>query len=169
MKDNTYNDALRVFLSYAKEDKETARGIYESLVSQNVQVWFDEESLLPGQEWRLEIERAINNADVVIICCSQESIGKNGFINKEIKIALEKSEEKAEGSIFIIPARIEECIVPERLSKWQWVDLFTANGHEKLLKTLKSVADTLKKPLPRIHVPSRLASLAASSLNKAQQ
>lgn len=42
-----------------------------------------------------------------------------------------------EGTIFPIPARLEDCSVPEKLSDWHWVDLFEDNGYIKLLSVLK--------------------------------
>jgi hypothetical protein len=49
-------------------------------------------------------------------------------------------DEKPEGSIFLIPARLEECSLPDRLSGRQWVDLFQENGFERLLKSLQAYA-----------------------------
>ena len=44
------------------------------------------------------------------------------------------------------PLRLEECIVPDRLSEWQWVDLFGERGYEKLVRTLKSLGEDLEPP-----------------------
>ncbi len=43
--------------------------------------------------------------------------------------------------IFIIPARLEECDVVEDLQRWQWVDLFEANGYETLMRALRALAN----------------------------
>ena len=48
---------LRVFLSYAHADVEPVRKLNEELIEQGYDVWFDEESLVPGQDWRVEIEK----------------------------------------------------------------------------------------------------------------
>ena len=50
----------------------------------------------------------------------------------------------ADGTIFIIPLHLEPCAVPERLRKWQWVDLFSADGYQKLVKALKRRAASLR-------------------------
>ncbi|MGW8181609.1 MAG: TIR domain-containing protein, partial [bacterium] len=99
--------------------------------------------LLPGQDWHLEIPKAVQEADVVVICLSKKSITKEGYVQKEIKFALDIAEEKPEGTIFLIPARLEECTVPERLSRWQWVDLYEENGFIRLLRSLKLRADAV--------------------------
>ena len=132
---------LKVFLCHASGDKPPVRELYKRLVSEGVDAWLDQEKLLPGQDWRMEIPRAVREADVVVICLSNKSITKEGYIQKEIKFALDSAEEKPEGTIFLIPARLEECAVPERLSRWQWVDLYEENGFIKLLRSLKLRAD----------------------------
>ena len=42
-----------------------------------------------------------------------------------------------EDDIYLIPVRIEECDVPERLRDFHWVDLFEHGGFERLVKALK--------------------------------
>jgi len=133
--------ALKVFLCHASGDKPHVRDLYKRLVREGIDAWLDQEKLLPGQDWRVEIPRAVQEADVVVICLSNKSITKEGYIQKEIKFALDSAEEKPDGTIFLIPARIEDCPVPEKLSRWQWVDLFEENGYIKLLRSLKLRAD----------------------------
>ncbi len=81
---------------------------------------------------------------VVVVCLSNGSTTKEGYVQKEIKVALDVAEEKPEGTIFIIPARLEEDVsVPERLSRWHWVNLFQDNGYDKLIFALKKRANAL--------------------------
>ena len=134
---------LKVFLCHASGDKPPVRELYRRLVAEGVDAWLDQERLLPGQDWRLEIPRAVQDADVVVICLSKKSITKEGYVQKEIKFALDIAEEKPEGTIFLIPARLEDCVVPERLSRWQWVDLYEENGFIRLLRSLKLRADAV--------------------------
>src|SRR6266487_5069005 len=132
---------LKVFLCHASGDKPVVRELYKRLVAEGVDAWLDQEKLLPGQDWRVEIPRAVREADVVVICLSNRSITKEGYVQREIKFALDSAQEKPEGTIFLIPARLEDCIVPEQLDRWQWVDLFDENGFIKLLRSLKLRAD----------------------------
>jgi outer membrane protein assembly factor BamD (BamD/ComL family) len=142
---------LKVFLCHASGDKPAVRGLYKRLVVEGIDAWLDQEKLLPGQTWRLEIPKAVREADVVVICLSNKSITKEGYVQKEIKFALDIADEKPEGTIFLIPARLEDCQVPERLNVWQWVDLFEESGYIKLLQSLRIRADKVGaviKPLP---------------------
>jgi len=134
---------LKVFLCHASGDKSPVRELYKRLVAEGVDAWLDQEKLLPGQDWRVEIPHAVRESDVVVICLSNKSITKEGYIQKEIKFALDSADEKPEGTIFLIPARLEECAVPEQLGRWQWVDLFEENGFVRLLRSLKLRADRI--------------------------
>lgn len=113
------------------------RELRQKLSADGIDVWLDEEKLLPGQLWEGEISKAVQSADVVIVCLSKKSVSKEGFIQKEISYALDKAEEKPEGTIFLIPARIMKCSVPARLGRWQWVNLFDDQGYDKLLQALR--------------------------------
>jgi len=131
--------SLVVFLCHASEDKESAHDLYSRLLQDGFDPWLDEVNLLPGQDWGAEIPRAVRGADVVVVCLSKRSIDKTGYVQREIRTALDAADERPAGSIFMIPARIENCQVPERLSRWQRVDLYAENGYERLLRALDSV------------------------------
>lgn len=148
---------LRVFLCHASSDKPAVRNLYRQLVKEGVDVWLDEASILPGQDWQVEIPEAVRNSDVIIVCLSNKSITKEGYIQKEISFALDVAYEKPERAIFIIPARLEDCEVPKRLIKWQYVDLhfnggtFVHKGYEMLIRALHVRAEQLKKQPPQTH------------------
>jgi len=126
-----------VFLCHASEDKAVVRIYASRLAEAGFGTWLDEEELLPGQEWDLEIRKAIRRSTAVIVFLSSKS-EKRGYVQKEISRVLDEAERQPEGKIFLIPAKLEPCDVPERLSKWQWVDLSTINGFEMLCKALSA-------------------------------
>lgn len=128
---------LNIFLCHSSNDKPQVRKLYKRLKSDKFDPWLDEEKLLPGQDWRYEIPKAVHNADVVIVCLSRSSINKAGYVQKEITHALDVADEQPEGTIFLIPLKLEECQVPDRLSKWQWVNYFEKNGYKRLLGALQ--------------------------------
>jgi hypothetical protein len=106
--------------------------------------WLDEKELLPGQEWQGKIRTAVRACDVVLVCLSKNSITKDGYFQKEIKVALDAEEEKPEGTIFIIPARLEDGVeIPSRLAPWHWVNLFHDGGYERLALALEDRAKSL--------------------------
>jgi hypothetical protein len=123
------------------------RGLYARLTQDGVDAWLDKAKLLPGQDWELEIRKAVREADVVVVCLSKQ-FNQAGFRQKEVRLALDTAMEKPEGEIFIIPARLEECDTLESLRKWHWVDLFEDNGYEMLMRTLRARADRIDLKIP---------------------
>ena len=134
---------LKVFLCHSSGDKSIVENFYDLLVKDGINAWLDKKSLIPGQNWQIEIPRVVRNSDVVIVFLSSQSVTKEGFVQKEIKIALDTADEKPDGTIFIIPAKLENCEVPERLAKFHWVNLYEKDGYELLFKALKTRASSL--------------------------
>jgi hypothetical protein len=129
--------SLRIFLCHSSSDKPKVRALYNRLLADGMTPWLDEKDLLPGQDWQEEIAKAVRQSDVVIVCISKGTINKRGFVQKEIRYALDVADEHPEDIVFLIPLRFEECEVPNRLSRWQWVDLFRDEGYERLMCSLK--------------------------------
>jgi hypothetical protein len=135
---------LRIFLCHSSGDKPAVRDLYRRLLADGFEAWLDEESLLPGQNWQEEIPQAVRNSDVVVVCLSHSAINKEGYVQREIKFALDVADEKPEGTIFIIPLKLEECTAPARLSRWQWVNFFEERGYERLMKALSTRAAEIR-------------------------
>ena len=127
---------LRIFLLYARSDEDAVRSLYRSLVKTGANVWFDQETLRPGQDWAYEIRKAIHRSDLVIACLSKQFNRQGGYRHEELRIAVKKANSLPDGEIFVIPARLENCDLPDPLRKWQRVDLFEADGYKKLLNAL---------------------------------
>src|ERR1039457_4954814 len=150
--------SLTIFLCHDSGDKAAVRRLYQNLLRDGFQPWLDEESLLPGQDWDSEIRKAVRGSHVVVVCLSRRSLTRSGYIQKEIKFALDLAEQQPEGRIFIVPVRLEECEVPERFRKWQWVNIFDAGGYEKLVRALRLRAGTLQAAFTQIRDPSEAKS-----------
>ena len=138
--------ALRVFLCHSKFNKKQVRLLYDKLRSElGVQPWLDEKDLVAGQDWELEITRAVKKSHCVIVCLSEAAVGTEGYIHKEITFALDVADRQPEGTIFLIPVRFDECEVPDRLRRYHWVDLFKPTGYGNLTRALSVRANSLEK------------------------
>lgn len=148
------NRPLRVFLCHSSHDKPAVRELYQKLRAEPwIQPWLDEEELYPGQDWNMEIEKAVEAADAIIVCLTKNSINKEGYIQRELRIVLDFADYKPEGTLYIMPVRLEECEPPRRLRAWQYADYFEGQREralQRLLVSLKRRADSLelifKKP-----------------------
>jgi len=138
---------LRVFLCHSSNDKPAVRELYQKLRAEPwIQPWLDEEELYPGQDWNMEIEKAVEAADAIIVCLTKNSINKEGYVQRELRIVLDFADYKPEGTLYIMPVRLEECEPPRRLRAWQYADYFEGNrerGLQRLLVSLKRRADSL--------------------------
>jgi len=166
------NLKLRVFLCHASQDKPVVRELYRRLIDEDwIDPWLDEEKLLPGQDWDLEIEKAVESADVVVVCLSSESVSKEGYIQRELRYAMDIALEKPDNTIFIVPLRLDSCELPRRLRTLQWVDYFPIDrrdwAYARLLQALKLRGGQknirpMTRELPR---PSRQGKSVPNNVN----
>ncbi len=95
---------LKVFLCHAHADRDAVpqrddmRGLYTHLTKDGVQAWLDKakpcgersRTILPGQDWELEIRKAVREADVVVVCLSKQ-FNQTEFRQKKVRLAFEMS------------------------------------------------------------------------------
>ena len=77
----------KIFLSYAREDIDMAKRIYQDLKRYGLDVWIDCEEILPGQNWKIITEKNIRLSQYFLLLLSSNSVTKRGFVQKEMKIA----------------------------------------------------------------------------------
>jgi tetratricopeptide (TPR) repeat protein len=146
---------LRVFLCHSSGDKQFVRELDRRLTADGFKPWLDEKELVPGQPWQEELSAAVRASDVVVVCLSKGSVGKEGYLQREISDALNVAQEKPEGTIFIIPVRIDAVDVPPRLAKWQWANFFPTDehgyedGYQQLVRSLNLRAKAIGLALLR--------------------
>ena len=145
---NSISRPLRVFLCHSSDDKPTVRELYGRLESEGwIDAWLDEIKLYPGQDWNYEIEQAVEEADVILVCLTKNSVTKEGYIQRELRIILDYADYKPEGALYIIPVKLEECEPPKRIRRWQYADYFPESNrgiaYQRLLESLKFCASRL--------------------------
>lgn len=134
---------LDVFLIHAHSDRKAVHKLYKRLIKDGIYVWLDTENLQPGQNWQNEIRKAILKCDVVIVCLSHGFNEQHGYRHEELKLVLEKAKWISDGVVFIIPARLEKCDMPESLQHLHRVDLFKTGGYKKLLHALREHGESV--------------------------
>lgn len=133
--------AKKIFISYAREDAQTARRLFSDLRRRGYDPWLDTESLLPGQDFKRTIRRAIKESTFVLVLISSKSVNKRGFFQAEVKEALAVFNEIPPGDVFLIPVRLDGSTPRhEQLKSIHWVDLFPSyeDGFPKLAASLKA-------------------------------
>ena len=139
-----------IFISYVKEDYEKVRRLQEYLEAHGCSVWIDRERLQPGVDWQIAIEMAIQNGVYFVACFSsnyQRRSRNKTYMNEELHIAVEQMRQMPDDEIWLIPARLDECKLPNiriagnrTLSNKQWVDLFPDfdKGASKIVELINS-------------------------------
>jgi len=136
---NEISKKRKVFLSYAREDRETALKLYDDFRRIGIPVWLDEKSLLPGQNWKYEIRQAIKACSHFIVLISCHLTTKRGYVQKELRYALDLLDEFPPGEVFVIPIRLDEShVLHEKLEDIHRADLFPSyeEGFKKVVQTI---------------------------------
>jgi formylglycine-generating enzyme required for sulfatase activity len=150
---------LKVFLCHSSADKTIVRELYDRLLTEGwIDPWLDEKKLLPGQDWDMAIEKAVEESHAVIVCVSNSSVTKEGYIQKELRFVLDIALTKPEEEIFVIPLRLANCQPPRRLRAFHYVDYFPKaqqdNTFNMVLESLKVRAGTVGVKVGRDSIPT---------------
>lgn len=139
-----------VFLAHAKEDKKAVKKLYHALKNAGLDPWMDKFDLTPGVRWDVEIQKAIRKCSFFLACLSPTSINKTGYVQKELRFALDQFQHKPTNSIYFIPVLLEEMDLTDlyvdaiALSQYQASNAFEKNGIEQLVSHLQQEAKIIK-------------------------
>ena len=144
---------MQVFLSYAASDKKLAGEVARSLSKLGYHAWMADEALLPGENWSLEIGKALEESGAMVALLSPDS-AKSPEQNREIQYAL--ASPKFQGrvvSVLVPPAtRIPTTGIPWILSKLVVIPL-----GKSVVRTSRKIAKVLQKSQhPRMRTHRRI-------------
>jgi len=132
---------MKIFICHAKEDKESALRLYDDLKDAGLFPWISDIDLKPGVKWEEIIPKTIKDCTFFIALFSSH-FNREGYLNKEIKIALDLQNEQPCDSIFILPIRLDNSEIkhPE-IKKLHKVDLFPSyqKGFNSILEAFGGV------------------------------
>lgn len=135
-----------IFLSYKREDEARVARLVRTLEGEGFAVWWDR-GLPGGEEWRANIEVALDAAKVVVVCWTRASVGpEGGFVRDEASRAKER----------IVPVILERGVRPPLgFGEVQAVDLshWHGNRHDPFFQDLVALVaakrDGAPAPKPR--------------------
>ncbi|NAS13674.1 toll/interleukin-1 receptor domain-containing protein [Poritiphilus flavus] len=103
----------QLFISYSRANIDFVTDLVNRLKEQGVSVWFDRD-IPSGSHWDNTIEKEIKAADTLVIVLSKTSVASQNVLDEaSYAIRLNKR---------IIPIQIEECEIPMRLARYQFID-----------------------------------------------
>jgi hypothetical protein len=121
---------MKIFLSYASEDRELVQHVARSLR----QVGHD---VYPTADWPQDVGAALNRADAFVVMLSPAAV-RSPFVNQEIRLAL-------------ISERLENRVIPVVLKSstqvpWILQTMRPIKASEKPTAVAKAIKERLKKP-----------------------
>jgi hypothetical protein len=137
---------MLIFVSYARPDRGRIAPIVDSLAVQGFDLWMDFRRLKGGQDWRFEIERAMDRADLVLVFVSKNSVNRRGFVQRELVRALDKSSEKLRDDIYLIPVLLDDDVeVPRHIEHLHHVSANRSDFMAELVDTISHQMQRLGK------------------------
>ena len=128
-----------VFVSYANPDQQRVKDTLSGLHVAGVQFWVDYEQLRAGMNWNLEIQRAISRADFIILCLSHSSVDRRGYLQREIKRALDRAQERLTDDVFVIPVLLDDDVrVPAEVASIQHVRLSKDGALQEIIASIET-------------------------------
>jgi len=120
-------DGEFTFISYSRADKKSVEPFTRLLLANNVFTFRDEESVLPGEKFREEIERSLKKAVCVLVFWSKNSSKSNEVkFEYELGISLGKR---------IVPVLLDRTALPAELSQRQYIDFSNMKPDTRVLLT----------------------------------
>lgn len=81
---------MKIFLSFASEDRDDAHRIYLTLMGDGHKVFFDKTSLPPGANFNQQIRKAIKQSDLFLVLISRAYLEDSRYRHSERELAEEK-------------------------------------------------------------------------------
>jgi hypothetical protein len=154
-----------VFISYLREDRGRVDCLQAVLEQAGIRVWRDTKDLWPGQDWKVEIRRAVMAGSIAFIACFSEhsDFRVASYQNEEIILAVEQMRLRVPGQDWLIPVRFAECAIPpfdlgggRLLDSLQRIDLFDGSwelGIPRIVGAILRISQARGGPILRHPTP----------------
>jgi hypothetical protein len=124
------------FISYSRINEAFALELAKELKSAGYSVWLDQLDIPTGARWDDEIEKALSECSIFLAILTPAFIESENA-KDEIGYAIDHGKR-------ILPVLLEECEIPLRLTRIQYVD-FTKMDYKDGLKSAKELLEKLIK------------------------
>jgi len=128
---------VKVFLSYAERDEKLAQAIRAELEKGRFTVWDASANLAPGDNWALELGKALREADAMVVLLSPAALASD-HVKREIEYAL--GEPRFKGRLLPVVVRAVKEIpwILETLNVVR-IESDPERGRRRVLEALKRI------------------------------
>ncbi|MFL6851011.1 MAG: TIR domain-containing protein, partial [Sphingomicrobium sp.] len=158
----------QVFVSYARTDKRQVIKLVSALRKVGIEPWWDDD-IPPGADWEQTIEKALVDAQAVVVCWSPVSVGSEN-VRSEGRVA--------RGRGRLVQVFLQPCDPPLFFGERQGIDLTDWNGSVRapqfgrLKQALQSIIDanpageirSLSQARSRWRFPKPAVGIAAGAI-----
>jgi hypothetical protein len=130
---------MKVFISYACEDRELAKRLSRWLEGAGFDVWLDESNILPGDNWAEKVSQALKESQAMVVLVSPTAMDSK-WVRHEIEFALGAKEYSGRlVPVFVGPRdKIPEDRLPWILRRLKGIEL-TNQAEEESLREIAEV------------------------------
>lgn len=136
---------IKVFISYSGNDEDKVEKLVSQLQNENLDVWFDQERLMPGEDLKPAIKNGIYSSNIFLACLSNNYVNnfKGSWTERELNIVMQNEEKQKVRKI--IPLRLEKPSgnkLPEIFGERAFADL---SNNEKWKKNFSRLVEAIHK------------------------
>jgi hypothetical protein len=117
---------MTTFISYSRKNSDFAVRLAKDLKAAGIDVWLDQLDIPTGARWDDEIEKALDQSSIFLIVLSPESIQSQN-VKDEVGYAIDAGKR-------ILPVTVENCNIPFRLRRFQYVDFSNKSYEDSLIE-----------------------------------
>lgn len=142
---------MKVFISYAHEDRAIVERLAQDLRIYGFEVWIDFWSMRAGDSLLTKIGEGITEAAFFLVALSRTSV-ESDWVKRELEVALHR--EFAEKRVVVIPLRLEEVTIPPFLTPKVYANFAEDYevGLKETVEALRPGYDILHVDAPEFHV-----------------
>ncbi|MBD0377559.1 MAG: toll/interleukin-1 receptor domain-containing protein [Flavisolibacter sp.] len=133
---------MKVFISHANKDAALARKIATILKQDGLNVWNEEDEIMPGDNWAEKTSQALNESEAMVVLLTPEALESKNVL-REIDYALSE-EPYSHRLISVIVGNLEK--LPEEKVPWilKRLDMITLPEEGRNEEDIKQIAEALK-------------------------
>jgi len=103
---------MKVFISHSRENKALASRVGDALERAGLDVWNEEQEIVPGDNWAAKTAQALEEAQAMVVLLTPEALNST-WVSREIDFAL--STERFKNRLIPVLVGLDDSIAMEKV------------------------------------------------------